>query len=87
MDWVDRFSAEGVFEHSAKPSGSHPQQRQHWYQLILSLWSDIDSGVRKTIFENFVINATLLAGPKRTLPAPSITANPLGIVLDPHLRL
>ena len=28
-----------------------------WHKLILSLWSDIDSDVRKTAFRNFIVNA------------------------------
>lgn len=33
----------------------------NWYQLLVSLWSDIDDDVRKTLFENIVINANALA--------------------------
>lgn len=31
----------------------------NWYKYILSLWEDIDGGVRRSIFENFAINASL----------------------------
>jgi hypothetical protein len=38
----------------------------NWYQLMKSVWTDIDSGVRKTLFENFFINAIFLAVPLKT---------------------
>lgn len=31
----------------------------NWYRLLLSLFTDIDDEVRKTLFTNFIINATL----------------------------
>jgi len=31
----------------------------NWYRLILDIFTNIDAGVRRTVFENFVINATL----------------------------
>lgn len=34
-----------------------------WYQLIKSFWTDIDDGVRKTAFRNFLINAAILGVP------------------------
>lgn len=36
----------------------------NWYQLILSIWNDIDAGVRKAFFQNFVINE-VVTGQKR----------------------
>ncbi len=31
----------------------------NWYQLVLSLFNDIDPEVRKTLFENFIINSVM----------------------------
>ena len=39
-------------------------KRQNWYRLIKSLWTDIDDGVRKTLFENFIVNSALIGFPK-----------------------
>lgn len=30
-----------------------------WHQFIQKLWEDVDPGMRRTFFENFIINATL----------------------------
>lgn len=37
-------------------------QGNNWYQLILDVFTNIDSGVRRAVFENFVINATVRHG-------------------------
>lgn len=34
----------------------------NWNRFVMSLWDDIDANVRRAIFENFVINASLLEG-------------------------
>lgn len=85
MDWVDRFAAEGVFEPQRKTFREIIHDKNsNWYQLILSLWSDIDGGVRKTIFENFVVNATLQGWPKQEASRAKYNCNiPWAIVLDP----
>ena len=36
----------------------------NWYKLVKSLWSDIDDGVRRKLFENFFVNS-LIIGRKR----------------------
>ena len=32
----------------------------NWYRLFLSLFTDIDAGVRRRIFENFVVNSAVV---------------------------
>ncbi|MDO4545078.1 MAG: radical SAM protein [Bacillota bacterium] len=56
----------------------------NWYKLVKSLWTDIDDGIRRTLFENFIINAGLL-GPKRQLEvkAKEGCSVPWAILLDP----
>ncbi len=84
MEWVDRFAGEDLFP---KPRDTFrnviQDKNNNWYQLILSLWSDIDSNVRKTIFENFVINATLEGWPKQEAARAKYSCNvPWAMVLD-----
>lgn len=68
MDWVDKFAGDG-------PS-SFPDQRaafrrvienpdNNWYQLIKSMWTDIDDGVRRAFFENFILNGNLIGWKKQ----------------------
>mgnify|MGYP000888029503 CR=1 FL=1 len=84
MEWVDRFAGEDLF---SKPRSTFRKvindKNNNWYQLILSLWSDIDANVRKTIFENFVINATLEGWPKQEAARAKYDCNiPWAMVLD-----
>ena len=63
----------------------HVEDRSsNWYKLIKSLWTDVDPGIRRTMFENFIINAGLL-GPKRQLEvkAKEGCSVPWAILLDP----
>lgn len=56
----------------------------NWYKLIKSLWTDIDEGVRKKIFENLVINATIIGGPKQDrIKAENDCNIPWAILMDP----
>lgn len=34
-------------------------KENNWYKFIESIWSDVDPDIRRSIFENFVLNATL----------------------------
>ncbi len=31
----------------------------NWYEYIINLWTDIDEGIRRSLLENFIINASL----------------------------
>lgn len=39
--------------------------QSNWYRLLMSLWTDIDDEVRKTVFENFIVNASLIGMPRQ----------------------
>jgi hypothetical protein len=41
------------------------QPDSNWMRLINSLWTDIDSEVRKVFFRNFIVNASLLGSRKQ----------------------
>lgn len=56
----------------------------NWYRLVKSLWTDIDDGVRKKLFENFVINATMLGGARQKEAREKYGCNvPWAILMDP----
>ncbi|MGI5986386.1 MAG: radical SAM protein, partial [Oscillospiraceae bacterium] len=51
---------------------------------IKSFWTDVDDGVRKTIFENFIVNATMLGGKRRKKYMEQEGCNiPWAILMDP----
>ena len=56
----------------------------NWFQLIFSIFTEIDSDVRRTIFENFVINATVRAGESHDKLTLQYNCNiPWAILMDP----
>ena len=87
MDWVDKFAGDG-------PS-SFPDQRaafrrvienpdNNWYRLIKSMWTDIDDGVRRAFFENFILNGNLIGWKKQEEARTKYGCNiPWAILLDP----
>ena len=87
MDWVDRFAGDGP--------NSFPGQRaafrqvienpdNNWYRLLRSLWTDVDGGVRKTFFENFMLNGNLIGWPIQEEARERYGCNiPWAILLDP----
>ena len=61
MDWFEKFDVRGTLKKQLdiiRPAVSDPDN--NWHQLVMSLWNDIDSEVRNTLFENLIINACLL---------------------------
>ena len=74
QDPVNRLPKLGGYIDSYIPAGSTlggqleaiksvlGDSENNWYRLIFSIFTEIDSDVRRTIFENFVINATVRAG-------------------------
>ncbi len=59
-------------------------QNSNWYKLAKSLWTDCDEGIRRKLFENFIINAGML-GPKKQLKVKQEHKYnvPWAILLDP----
>lgn len=61
LDWVDRLDSDNrVLSQRQVFRKIIENPDNNWYRLIKSIWSDIDSEVRKTLFENFFINAGVI---------------------------
>lgn len=61
IDWFEKFDVKGTLKQQVdiiRPVVSDPDN--NWHKLVLSLWEDIDAGVRNKIFENLIINGCLL---------------------------
>lgn len=55
-----------------------------WYRLVRSLWTDIDPDVRRTVFDNFIVNATILGGRRKKDAMKEYGCNiPWTILIDP----
>jgi len=56
----------------------------NWYQLILSMWDDINAGVRKAFFQNFVINEVVIGQKRQEKFMEEYDCNiPWAILMDP----
>ena len=56
----------------------------NWYRLILDIFTNVDPGVRRTVFETFVINATLKHGEIHDKLTEQYDCNiPWAVLMDP----
>ena len=85
MDWVDQFAGKDVFAAARKQARKVIEDPDNnWYRLIKSLWTDIDDGGRKTLFENFIVNSALIGFPKECDNREKYGCNiPWAILMDP----
>ena len=61
LDWFDRFDRKDTLKKQRdviREVVLDPDN--NWHKLVMSLWTDIDPGVRTRLFENFIINGCLL---------------------------
>lgn len=87
LDMVDWFAGDG--------ENSFPKQREafrkaltdkesNWYQLIMHVLKDMDSGVVKKFFSNFILNANLVGRKRQEEIRQKYNCNaPWAILLDP----
>lgn len=85
VDWMDTFDVKGTLKEEINAVRTVVNDKDsNWYKLIMSLWQDIDPGVRNTLFENFIINASLLGYQKQCENKEKYNCNiPWAILIDP----
>ena len=85
LDWVDRFdfkNALGPHRKAVRDVLEHPENP--WNQFIFSLFEDIDDGVRRVLFENLVVNATMIGYPRQQALKEEHGCNvPWALLIDP----
>lgn len=85
VDWLEAFDVKHTLKgkiDTVRTVVKNPDS--NWYKLIMSLWTDIDPGVRNTLFENFIINASLLGYQKQCENKVKYHCNiPWAILMDP----
>jgi len=80
--WLEKSGR--VQEQTAAVKSSISDKDGIWYRYVKSLWTDIDDDVRKTMFENFIVNATMIAGDRRRKVIAKNGCNaPWAILMDP----
>lgn len=83
MALVDRFSPEGWYVGQRKAIRQVIEEKNNWYQLILKVYN-LDPGVRKAFFQNFLFNASLKGSATQEAVKEREGCNvPWAILLDP----
>lgn len=61
LAWADKFDRDDRFLSQRNVFRNIINNHDNnWYQLMKSLWTDIDPEVRKVFFENFIVNTSLV---------------------------
>ena len=87
MAWVDKFAGEGPDSFPAQRDAvravvNNPDSNM--YRLIMNLFHDVDGGVLRTFFTNFILNANLIGWPVQEAYRKKYGCNiPWAILLDP----
>lgn len=83
MEMVDRFFPDDWYTSQRRAIRNSIAEKNNWYQLILRLY-ELDPGVRKAFFENFIMNASLKGSALQNENAEKYNCNiPWAVLLDP----
>ena len=85
LDWFDRFDRKDTLKTQRELIREVVMDKENnWHKLAMSLWEDIDPGVRNRFFENFIINGCLLGYQRQKEYREQYHCNiPWAILLDP----
>ena len=85
MDLADKLDTDNAYaSQRAAVREALGDPDNNWYRLMRSLWDDVDSSVRKKLFENFVINANFRWAPRHEAAKERYGCNiPWTILMDP----
>ena len=85
LNWLEKHDKDGQITHPVQTVRKAIENKDsNWYQLVKSLWTDVDDGVRLKLFENFVINASMIGSPRqRKVSAENDCNVPWAILMDP----
>lgn len=83
MDMADKFFPEGWYGGARAQIRKAIDEKNNWYQLMLKVY-DLDPGVRKAFFQNFLFNASLKGSAIHKELSTEHNCNiPWAILLDP----
>lgn len=84
LDLADRLAPPEYAKQVAAVRRALGDPESNWSRLVRSLWTDVDGGVRKTAFENFIVNSNFNWGPRREAYIRRYDCNiPWAILMDP----
>ena len=85
LDWLENHDKNQVVSaqvNSVRAAFADPDN--NWHQLVSSLWTDIDAGVRKSLFSGTVVNGTVIGSPIQLAAQEKYGCNvPWAILMDP----
>lgn len=85
IDWIEKLDKDNSYAtpyRLAKEALRDPDN--NWNKLMNSLYTDIDDGVRKVLFENFIINSLILRNQRKKEFEEKYNCNiPWTLLLDP----
>ena len=85
MNWMDRFDNTDAIKNQRDAVRKIIEEKDNnWYNLILSMWTDVDPGERRKIFDNFIINENFIGFPIQEANREKNKCNiPWAILMDP----
>ncbi|MCD6321579.1 MAG: radical SAM protein [Clostridiales bacterium] len=85
IGWIEKHDWGNNMQTKIKPLKKAMADKDgNWYKLAHSLWTDIDDDVRATLFENLVINASMIGiSKRRELAEKENCSIPWAILMDP----
>ncbi|MFV0362673.1 MAG: radical SAM protein [Suipraeoptans sp.] len=85
LNWIEKYDKKGTLKQQTDAiRGVVDDPNSNWYKLVMSLWQDIDPGVRNRLFENFIINASMIGFQKQNENKEKYNCNiPWAILMDP----
>lgn len=85
VDWVEKIDRNGhVSDKLEVIKELIKDEEGNWYKLIENLYTDIDEEVRKTLFENFLINSAMIGLQREKKSREKYNCNiPWAILMDP----
>ncbi|MBE6988099.1 MAG: radical SAM protein [Ruminococcaceae bacterium] len=83
LELADKFLPDDWYKHQRDAIKTAVSEKNNWYQLILKLY-ELDPGVRKAFFQNFLWNASLKGSALQNETSEKYDCNvPWAILLDP----
>lgn len=86
LDYLEKFDegSKGVTDQIKNIRQAISDPNNNWYQLIKSLWTDIDAGQRRALMEGAVVNGSMIGTPESTRWQDNYQCSvPWAILMDP----
>lgn len=85
IGWLRKLDSDGFFNNTYDMIEEFMKDPDNnWNRLIKSMYTEIDDGVRKKLFENFLVNSAIIGSQKKNKCEEKYSCNiPWAILMDP----